>query len=317
MKPFKTYEEQIEIIKNRGLIVEDEEYAKEQLALYNYYNIINGYKDLFVINNATENERFIENVRFEELLQLYTFDIKTKQLFLEQILRIESVLKSTIAYVFAKNHPDGDILNKNNYNVNFKKVKANGELIFNTDKVINELGDCIESQLKHKNDMIRHYKETYGQIPMWVAVNIFMLGLTSELFSIMTPKDQSDVCKQLSKLLQIEIFPTDLIAYFNQLVYARNICAHNQRFYDIKTKCHLSTNSKFMVELNLTKQPDKIFSILVIIRNLSKKEEFNQFFIKFMANVSKLQIAITSIDPNIVLKKMGLSNTSWLNLYLI
>lgn len=123
MKPFKTYEEQVEIIKNRGLIVEDEKFAKEQLALYNYYNIINGYKDLFVIDNGTERERFKENVKFEELLKLYTFDIKMKQLFLEQILRIESILKSTIAYVFAKNHPDGDYLNKNNFNIEFKKTK--------------------------------------------------------------------------------------------------------------------------------------------------------------------------------------------------
>ena len=39
MIDFKTYEEQIEIIKKRGLLIEDEQYAKQQLALYNYYNI--------------------------------------------------------------------------------------------------------------------------------------------------------------------------------------------------------------------------------------------------------------------------------------
>ena len=39
VKPFKTIEEQIAILENRGLIIEDEEYAKKILANLNYYRV--------------------------------------------------------------------------------------------------------------------------------------------------------------------------------------------------------------------------------------------------------------------------------------
>ena len=64
MKEFKTYEEQIELLKLKGLIILDEAYAKEKLKEENYYNIINGYKELFM--NLHKNDTFITDVTFEE-----------------------------------------------------------------------------------------------------------------------------------------------------------------------------------------------------------------------------------------------------------
>lgn len=48
MKEFKTIEEQIELLKSRGIIVNDEQEAYKILITNNYYNIINGYKDMFL-----------------------------------------------------------------------------------------------------------------------------------------------------------------------------------------------------------------------------------------------------------------------------
>ena len=47
MKDFKTIEEQINLLKSRNVVFIDENQAKEIL-INNYYNIINGYKDLFI-----------------------------------------------------------------------------------------------------------------------------------------------------------------------------------------------------------------------------------------------------------------------------
>lgn len=48
VKEFKTIKEQIEILKDRGLVVENEEFASGKLLEKNYYNTINRYKRLFV-----------------------------------------------------------------------------------------------------------------------------------------------------------------------------------------------------------------------------------------------------------------------------
>ena len=71
-KEFKTIEEQIQILKERGLII-NEEKAIEILTENNYYYLINGYKDLFIDNNS-EVEKYKENITLEEIYALYNFD---------------------------------------------------------------------------------------------------------------------------------------------------------------------------------------------------------------------------------------------------
>ncbi|MCL30097.1 Abi family protein, partial [Listeria monocytogenes] len=47
-KVFKTVEEQIQILKSRNLNILDEKNAKRILQKISYYDIINGYNDIFL-----------------------------------------------------------------------------------------------------------------------------------------------------------------------------------------------------------------------------------------------------------------------------
>lgn len=64
-KEFKSIEEQIEILKNRNLII-DEIQAKKIFKENNYYYVINGYKDLFVDKSKSE-EIYKANTEFKEI----------------------------------------------------------------------------------------------------------------------------------------------------------------------------------------------------------------------------------------------------------
>ena len=68
-KPFKTVEEQIEILKSRGLIIQDEERALFFLKNNNYYELINGYKDFFIDKDKTE--MYIEMMLLLKMLYHY------------------------------------------------------------------------------------------------------------------------------------------------------------------------------------------------------------------------------------------------------
>lgn len=50
-KPFKSIEEQIVLLKSRGLEFNDEEKTKKYLLCNNYYNVINYYSKFFMISN--------------------------------------------------------------------------------------------------------------------------------------------------------------------------------------------------------------------------------------------------------------------------
>ena len=69
-KPFKTYDEQIEILSNRGLDINNPEYAKIILSQVNYLTSPNGYKTLFLDNTFSNEEEDVYKAgcRFEEIM---------------------------------------------------------------------------------------------------------------------------------------------------------------------------------------------------------------------------------------------------------
>jgi abortive infection bacteriophage resistance protein len=71
LKPFKTYRQQLTILRSRGLSVNGSR-AIRILEKENYYNVINGYKDLFLIQNGNIAipERFISGASFDEIYKL-------------------------------------------------------------------------------------------------------------------------------------------------------------------------------------------------------------------------------------------------------
>lgn len=46
-KPFKTYRQQLNILRSRNLIIDNGSKAIDILKKEGYYNIINGYKEIF------------------------------------------------------------------------------------------------------------------------------------------------------------------------------------------------------------------------------------------------------------------------------
>ncbi len=70
-KPFMTYEQQIQKLKEKNLWIPDEDAAKEILKKEGYFALITGYKDLFK-NPTTRNYR--DGTSIEDIYALYQFD---------------------------------------------------------------------------------------------------------------------------------------------------------------------------------------------------------------------------------------------------
>lgn len=105
-KTFKTFDEQVALLKSRGVEFKtpmSKSFAKKILQRENYYNLINGYKDLFLLKGVSE-ETFKEGTTVDEIYALYSFDRELRQIFLEYILRIENNVKTLIAYYFSKKY---------------------------------------------------------------------------------------------------------------------------------------------------------------------------------------------------------------------
>ena len=77
-KQFKNLEEQIEILKYKGMKIEDESYAKKILLRENYF-FLSGYRYPFM--RSIYDKHFLDGVTFEEMYSLFLFDRAIRNVF--------------------------------------------------------------------------------------------------------------------------------------------------------------------------------------------------------------------------------------------
>lgn len=296
-KGFKTIDEQIELLQSRNLHIENKETAKEILLNNNYYYLINGYKDLF-LNRNSKTEIFRNGTTLEEIYSLYEFDRKIRIIFLEYILLIERKIDTYIAYEFSKNYGHKDYLIPENFN----NISKNIELI---DKFVNDINLEISHQYKNSNKMIRHYLDTYKYIPLWVLIRILSFGKVSKFYSFMKQKEQNNISRKFN--IKSEI----LKIYLMNLGNIRNICAHNEKLYDVILKNRINTTT-YHKKLNLIKTDGKtvyatrdLFSIVIILKVLLENQQFIEFYNRIIETIKELESNLLSLKIDKVLYKMG------------
>ena len=295
-KDFKTIKEQIEILKVRGVIINDER-AKEILTENNYYYLINGYKDLFV-DNRSETEKYKENVSLEEIYALYKFDSELRINLLRYILIIERRLDTYVAYEFSKTYGNKEYLIESNFDNN----KNNNYKVTN---LITDIRTNTAEQIKIGNKMLNHYMKKYGYIPLWVLIRIMTLGEVSKFYELMKQKDQNAVAKKFG------VREKTLKTYLHNIAIARNICAHDEKLYDLKLNNAIIKNN-IHFNYNLDLQDGKysngykdLFSIIIILKALLKEAEFKKFYSILINDLEELKENIKSIDFIQILNKMG------------
>lgn len=78
MKLPKTYEEQVEIIKKKGFIVDDDKMCKSFLKQANYYRL-----SAYFLPFRKTDGTYYENINFNKFKQIYKFDGRIRNLIFE------------------------------------------------------------------------------------------------------------------------------------------------------------------------------------------------------------------------------------------
>ena len=90
VKQFKTVDEQIEIMRDKGLTIKSDLRTKDILLRENYF-FINGYRHVFM--RISDSKRFIDGATFEELYSLFCFDRNIRNIMFKYLLIVENNLK--------------------------------------------------------------------------------------------------------------------------------------------------------------------------------------------------------------------------------
>ena len=235
MKEFKTFNQQLTILRDRGMIVPTDGSPKRFLEQENYYNVINGYKDLFLCKDSHGNtiipETYLPNTHFNELKALFLFDRELRFLFLKYLLIFENSFKTTISYEFSQKFPKA-----NSYLeiANYRDDDPKGVL-----KQISILTKTIHDNVGTKG-AIKHYIEEHGSVPLWVLVNYLTIGNLSYLYSALKDSEKNTIAKYYSDKYEKQYRPTNTLRISSEDMESalkifnlvRNQCAHDERLFN-------------------------------------------------------------------------------------
>ena len=295
-KIFKTLDEQINILKNKGLIIEDEHLAKEILLRENYF-FISGYRSLFM--KSLVDKKFVVGSSFRELYAMFNFDRQVRNILFKNLLIVENNIKSIISYYLSKTYgiKESDYLNPANFNRAPEKSRQVNDLI-------KKMKRQIHSNT-NSHTATAHYNINYGYIPLWIAVKVLSFGIVSELYSILKPCDQ----KEIAEFFSAEA--SDLVTYLPVLSNYRNLCAHEEILFDHRAQRKID-DTKFHEILNIPKIEDEyiygkddLFSLIIILKQVLRKDDFSMLLSELNYEISRLEGTLKSISIGKVLERMG------------
>jgi len=197
-KEYKTYRQLLSKLRSRGMEINKGSQGSRAMRILeqeNYYNVINGYKSLFLECEATDNvdEKYKVGTTFDEVYSLYCFDREVRTIYLKYLLKLENSLKTVISHEFSSVYGHDNYLKLSNFqstaatdagDLNYiaKKnhLKLPGDLKRvqqisaeeNAEAVTKLIGDIhqeIARQMNKHHQVVTHYMTHHGYIPLWVC----------------------------------------------------------------------------------------------------------------------------------------------------
>lgn len=215
-KPAHTLDEQLATLRERGLIIDDEDRARHYLSNVSYFRL-SAYTRPFYQPGLPEH-RFLGNTRFDDVLQLYVFDRELRLLLLDAIERIEVALRAQLGNTLAEHHGPHGYLDA---------------AIFDTRYGHDWLVDKLQraGQARELETFLAHYRRKYHsapeQPPIWMAVELLTFKEVSTLFAhLRLPKDTQRIERHFGLKMPV------LRSWFRSLSDLRNTCAHHGRVWN-------------------------------------------------------------------------------------
>lgn len=225
-KPFLTYRDQILLLKKRGLIIENDDFAIHALNTISYYDLINRYKIFFM----NPDDCFKQGISIEYLYLFSLFDHKVQALILKYSGMIETLFKTRFAYVLSENFgvDKNEYLNPSHYE---SKLTPNGVTFKGTLDIINN-----SLSPYHIKGPSKYYYNHHNHIPAWILFKNISLGNSINLFRLLKPSIKVQVVNSLLpySTLKYDQKSNYITLALNAIRELRNCVAHNLNFTNLR-----------------------------------------------------------------------------------
>lgn len=253
-QPPMTIDEQVENLKSIGLIVDDEEHAKQILNDISYFRLIKAYS----LNLKQKNGNYNEKTTFKQIVDLYLFNANFRQIIFPEIEKVEINVRCRIANYFAEQYGVLGYLEAEN----FTEAEYHREFL-----------EDIEEEIRRnsKAPFVRNFRENYkgGNLPIYALVEVFSFGTLSKFYKNMHNKDKKAIAQTFG------LGYTYIESWLESISYVRNICAHYGRLYNAKLS---KTPMLYKEYTQAGIGNNRIYGVLLCMKYLLKKDiHWNMF----------------------------------------
>ncbi len=242
-----SYPEQIQQLKSRGLMIQNETIAEFYLKHLSYYRL-GAYWLPFESDHHTH--QFKLGTRFEDVLNLYVFDRELRLMLIDAIERIEVSVRAQWAYELSLAHGPHAYMED-------CLARDLTQWAANLEKLRDEVN-------RSREVFIQHFKDQYIEDlpPIWAVAEVMSLGALSKWYQSLGPKKLRSA---IAKTYQID--EGVLQSWLHHLVIIRNICAHHSRIWnrDITFTIKIPKHKPFSLVSEFLPKSRKLYNTLVLL----------------------------------------------------
>jgi hypothetical protein len=220
-KSATTIDQQLELLKSRGLTVKNEDKAREILLDIGYYRL--GFylfpfeKSYPELRNRTH--QYVNGASFEDAVNLYYFDFDLRLLLMRYLNRIEIAFRTSLIYHLS-----------NKYNNN--AVWFVSPFVV-TRPYANEFENKVYTTDFKRNPVIhRHHQNNPNDrfAPAWKTLEFMTFGAVMKLYEQLKERNDKIFIAHEFGIRQIVTFES----YMHTIRQVRNACAHGLLLYDLR-----------------------------------------------------------------------------------
>lgn len=226
VKRWLSYDEQVELLQERGLTVTDTATAADFLSRVNYYRL-SGYFRYWQVDPTAGDDRFLDGSSFEVIQRLYEAEQDLVAVCDEVLHPIEVLLRTRFAYYYAQKVGSiGAFARGEGFT---QSPGRDGERV--EEHALSNLDRSKETFVSHYRDEIKtgnaYSTEAYARMPIWVAVEAFSFGSLSRLIEA---SSKSGVLQDVATSMNVS--PKTLPSQVRSFVYLRNRNAHCAKLWN-------------------------------------------------------------------------------------
>ena len=210
----RSIEEQIKLLKKRGMIFDDEDKAEQIFEDVGYYRL--GFY-WYHFQKDFKKHLFLDNTHFSTVINLYYLDVDLRFLLIKVLSRIEINLRTRIIHIVSNHYKD------NPFWFADKKIMKN--------QFVDTL-DNFYTDIKKKNKVIAEHHRKYPNdkyAPAWKTLEFMTLGSLYTQFTSLKEEEIKTAIASKYRVRNIKVFDN----YFKVIRNIRNICSHTRVLYDL------------------------------------------------------------------------------------